>query len=58
MERVQYEKIAFTAETVIPELPSGKDKLKEPVKADFERAMQDQDALIATGRSKKDSLIK
>ncbi len=58
MDRVQYEKIAFTADTVVPEIPSGKDRLKEPVKAEFDRAMQDQDALIATARGKKDSLIK
>ena len=41
MERVQYEKIAFTAETVIPDIPSGKDRLKEPAKDDFDRKMKE-----------------
>lgn len=30
MERPQYEKVAFTAETVIAELPAKKDLLREP----------------------------
>lgn len=58
MERPQYEKIAFTAETPIPELPAKKEILKEPVKADFEREMAIQDGLIQQMRSKKDQLIK
>ena len=39
LERPQYEKIVFTAETEIPELPLKKDLLKEPSKADFDREM-------------------
>ena len=57
MPRPQYEKIAFTADTVIPELPAKKDILKEPSKADFEREMAAQDAKIAEKRQKKDDLI-
>jgi len=58
MERIQYEKIEFKADTVVKEIPTGKDRLKEPSKAEFDRSMQDQDALIATSRAKKDALIK
>ena len=57
MPRPQYEKIAFTAETVIPELPAKKDILKEPSKADFEREMALQDTKIAEKRQKKDDFI-
>ena len=35
MERPQYEKIVFTAETEIPELPAAKDRLKEPSQQKF-----------------------
>ena len=41
MERIQYEKIEFTADTVVKEIPTGKDRLKEPAKAEFDRSMQD-----------------
>lgn len=58
MERPQYEKVAFTAESVIPALPAKKDILKEPVKSDFEREMALQDGLIQDKRSKKDNHIK
>jgi len=46
MERIEYEKVQFTEDTVIPELPAPKDRLKEPLKSDFERVMADQDRLI------------
>ena len=39
LERIQYEKVVFTADTEIPELPAAKDRLKEPSKAEFEREM-------------------
>ena len=39
MDRPQYEKIAFTTETPIPEMPAKKDVLKEPTKPDFDRDM-------------------
>lgn len=58
MERPKYEKVVFTADTEIPELPSKKDLLKEPTKADFDREMAAQDALIQEKRNKKDQLIK
>ena len=54
MERPQWEKIAFTAETVIPELPAKKDLLKEPTKADFDRDMAAQDNIIQEKRNKKE----
>jgi len=57
MPRPQYEKIVFTVDTVIPELPAKKDILKEPSKADFDREMAAQDAKIAEMRQKKDDLI-
>ena len=58
MERPEYQKIAFTTETEIPELPAKKDILKEPAKADFDREMAAQDNLIQQKRTKKDQLIK
>lgn len=58
MDRPKYEKIAFTAETEIPEMPAKKDLLKEPTKADFDRDMAAQDTLIQEKRNKKDQLIK
>ena len=58
MERVEYPKMTFTAETEIPELPAKKDRLVEPQKSEFERAMGDQDRLIQAARGKKDELIK
>ena len=58
MERPQYEKIAFTVDSVIPEMPAKKDLLKEPTKNDFDRDMAAQDALIQDKRNKKDQLIK
>ena len=54
MERPQWEKKVFTAETEIPELPAKKDMLKEPTKADFDRDMAAQDNQIQEKRSKKD----
>lgn len=54
MERPQWEKKVFTAETEIPALPAKKDMLKEPTKADFDRDMAAQDNLIQEKRSKKD----
>ena len=57
MPRPQYEKIVFTAETVIPELPAKKDILKEASKADFDKEMAAQDAKITEKRNKKDELI-
>lgn len=39
MERVEYPKIKFTAETEVPELPSKKDRLTEPQKNGFDREM-------------------
>lgn len=58
MDRPQYEKKAFTVDTVIPELPAKKDLLKEPTKQDFERDMTAQDGLIQAKRDQKDKLIK
>ncbi len=58
MERIQYEQIAFTAETEIPALPAAKDRLKEPQKAEYESDMAEQDQFIQQKRAKKDSLIK
>ena len=54
MERPQWEKKVFTAETEIPELPAKKDMLKEPTKADFDRDMAAQDTIIQEKRTKKD----
>mmetsp|Transcript_5339 Transcript_5339/g.6557 ORF Transcript_5339/g.6557 Transcript_5339/m.6557 type:complete len:134 (+) Transcript_5339:432-833(+) len=58
MERIEYEKMNFTAETVIPDLPATKDRLKEPSKGEFDREMAEQDRLIQAERQKKDQLIK
>ena len=58
LERPHYEKIVFTAETEIPDLPPAKDRLKEPSKADFDREMTAEDALIAEKRAKKNELIR
>jgi len=58
MDRPQYDKVAFTIESVVPELPTKKDILREPTKADFDREMALQDGLIQDKRAKKDSLIK
>ena len=46
MERKEYQKITFTEDTVIPELPAKKDLLKEPAKNEFDRDMAQQDQLI------------
>ena len=54
MDRPQWEKKAFTAETEIPELPQKKDMLKEPTKTEFDRDMAAQDNLIQEKRSKKE----
>ena len=58
MDRVEYGKMVFTAETEIPELPAKKDRLTEPQKVDFERDMKLQDEKIQACRGKKDDLIK
>lgn len=58
MDRPQYEKIAFTADTPIPELPAKKDLLKEPQNEEFKRQMAAQDDLIQQKRNQKDQLIK
>lgn len=58
MAAPQYERITFTAETEIPEMPPPKDRLKEPSKADFDRELRAQDELIKEQRAKKDALIK
>ena len=58
MERPVYEKIVFTADTVIPDLPTGKDKLKEPSKAELDRELGKLDSEISNLRSKKDQMIK
>lgn len=57
MERPQWEKIVFTVDTEIPDLPAKKDLLKEPTKTDFDRDMQAQDAQISEKRRQKDNLF-
>ena len=43
MERQEYEQVKFTKDTVIPELPAPKERLKEPSKADFDKEMALED---------------
>ena len=37
MERVEYEKVEFTKDTVIPDMPTKEERLKEPAKAEFDK---------------------
>ena len=58
MERPEYEHVEFTKDTVIPDMPSKEERLKEPSKADFDKEMGAEDAKIQERRAKQNELRK
>ena len=58
MERVKYDQVEFTVDTEIPKLPEKDERLKEPVKAEFEAEMGEFDKKIQAMRTERDAIIK
>ena len=56
MARVEYEKVEFTKDTVIPDMPTKEQRLKEPSKPEFDREMAAEDVKINEKRSKQNDL--
>ena len=58
MPRVEYDKVEFTKDTVIPDMPTKEERLKEPSKPEFERVMGIEDVKINEKRAKQNELRK